>query len=112
LPEIASLCCHGAAGDHECALAKFIRFLRRLHRLPLSQAPEDGDRDMSHDLLQRLRSALSRLPGDASCAQEVKLDEGHLSRVAAEYALAVSLALVVSERIPVYMHFDHVQEFY
>jgi hypothetical protein len=112
LPEIASLCFHGAAGDHDCALAKFIRFVRRLHRLSLSQALGDGEQDMSHDLLHRLWSALSRLPGDASGAQEVQLDEGHLSRVAAEYALAVSPALVVTERIPVYIYFDHVQEFY
>ena len=119
LPEIASLCFHGSAGDHDCTLAKLIRFLRRLHRLPPPQHPStllppvpalgDGEQDLSRDLLHRLWLALARVQGNASGAQEVKLDEDHLNRVAAEYALAVSPALVVSERIPVYLHFDHVQ---
>lgn len=88
------------AGDHDCDLAKLLRFLRRvicspdLPSLlpPPAAAGRSGQELPLLGVLQRVREALLQLqlPG-AAAAQAHVLDEAHLHRVAAQYALQVSL---------------------
>jgi hypothetical protein len=88
------------AGDHDCDLAKLLRFLRRVLCTPdlpsLLPPPVAAGRSGQQmpllGALQRVREALQQLqlPG-AAAAQAHVLDEAQLHRVAAQYALQVSL---------------------
>jgi hypothetical protein len=90
------------AGDLDCDLAKLLRFLRRVLCTPVAHLPSllpppaaagcSGQELPLLSMLQRVREALLelKLPG-AAAAQAHVLDEAHLHRVAAQYALQVSL---------------------